>query len=187
MRLGEEHNLARKPADRLVLCSDHGPARPLTSRDPGAPAARCLNGPLASVPRSTSRPPSYEPCAASWGAASVEIAAAQAGSLLLLTATRALDSSYAWTRRVSFGAIDQVCSSVACGTSQGKASADRRLNFIATSCFTVDAKAYVDRVQNRLVLIDGKRLAAEMVKRNMGVQVREVHEVKRIDEDFFAE
>ena len=66
------------------------------------------------------------------------------------------------------------------------ARADRGI-FITTSSFTADAKAYVDRVQNRLVLIDGKRLAAEMVRRNVGVQVREVHEVKRIDEDFFSE
>jgi restriction system protein len=66
------------------------------------------------------------------------------------------------------------------------ARADRGI-FITTSSFTADARAYVDRVQNRLVLIDGKRLAAEMVRRNVGVQVREVHEVKRIDEDFFTE
>lgn len=66
------------------------------------------------------------------------------------------------------------------------ARADRGI-FITTSSFTADARAYVDRVQNRLVLIDGKRLAAEMVNRNVGVQVREVHEVKRIDEDFFSE
>jgi restriction system protein len=66
------------------------------------------------------------------------------------------------------------------------ARADRGI-FITTSSFTTDARAYVDRVQNRLVLIDGKRLAAEMVQRNVGVQIREVHAVKRIDEDFFAE
>jgi restriction system protein len=56
------------------------------------------------------------------------------------------------------------------------ARADRGI-FITTSDFTADARAYVDRVHNRLVLIDGKRLAAEMVNRNVGVQVREVHEV----------
>lgn len=66
------------------------------------------------------------------------------------------------------------------------ARADRGI-FITTSSFTAEARAYVDRVQNRLVLIDAQRLAAEMVKRNVGVQVREVHEVKRIDEDFFTE
>lgn len=66
------------------------------------------------------------------------------------------------------------------------ARADRGI-FITTSSFTADARAYVDRIQSRIVLIDGERLAAEMVRRNVGVQVREVHEVKRIDEDFFAE
>jgi restriction system protein len=67
------------------------------------------------------------------------------------------------------------------------ARADRGICIITTSSFTPDAKAYVERVQNRLVLIDGQRLAAEMVRRKVGVEVREVHEVKRIDEDFFAD
>lgn len=66
------------------------------------------------------------------------------------------------------------------------ARADRGI-FITTSSFTSDARAYVDRIGYRIVLIDGERLAAEMVRRNVGVEVREVHEVKRIDEDFFAE
>jgi restriction system protein len=59
--------------------------------------------------------------------------------------------------------------------------------FITTSSFSRDARTYVDRVQTRLVLIDGAMLAREMVARNVGVDVRESHEVKRIDEDFFEE
>ena len=66
------------------------------------------------------------------------------------------------------------------------ARADRGI-FITTSGFTSEARNYVDRIQSRIVLIDGERLAAEMVRRNVGVQVRELHEVKRIDEDFFTE
>lgn len=66
------------------------------------------------------------------------------------------------------------------------ARADRGI-FITTSSFTSEARAYVDRIGYRIVLIDGDRLAAEMVRRNVGVDVRESYEVKRIDEDFFAE
>jgi restriction system protein len=58
--------------------------------------------------------------------------------------------------------------------------------FITTSSFTADAKNFVERVQSRIVLIDGAMLAKEMVRRNVGVEVRDVHEEKRIDEDFFA-
>ncbi len=66
------------------------------------------------------------------------------------------------------------------------ARADRGI-FITTSNFTAEARAFVDRVQSRLVLIDGQMLAKEMVKRNVGVEIRETHEVKRIDETFFEE
>jgi restriction system protein len=59
--------------------------------------------------------------------------------------------------------------------------------FITTSGFTADAKSFVERIQARIVLIDGPTLAKEMVRRNVGVEVRDVHEEKRIDEDFFAE
>jgi restriction system protein len=59
--------------------------------------------------------------------------------------------------------------------------------FITTSSFTADARSLVERVQSRIVLIDGAMLAKEMVRRNVGVEVRDVHEEKRIDEDFFAE
>jgi restriction system protein len=66
------------------------------------------------------------------------------------------------------------------------ARADRGI-FITTSGFTPDAKAFVSRAPQRLVLIDGPTLAKEMVRRNVGVDVRDVYEVKRIDEDFFEE
>jgi len=59
--------------------------------------------------------------------------------------------------------------------------------FITTSGFTTDAKSFVERIQARIVLIDGPTLAKEMVRRNVGVEIRDVHEEKRIDEDFFAE
>jgi len=59
--------------------------------------------------------------------------------------------------------------------------------FITTSSFTADAKNFVERIQPRIVLIDGAMLAKEMVRRNVGVEVRDTYEEKRIDEDFFSE
>jgi restriction system protein len=62
-----------------------------------------------------------------------------------------------------------------------------------TSSFTADARAFVDRVQSRRVLIDGAMLAreikhaSEMVKRNVDVEVRESYGVKRLDEAFFKD
>jgi restriction system protein len=66
------------------------------------------------------------------------------------------------------------------------AQADRDV-FITTSRFILDAKDYADRVDARLVLIDGRMLARLMVDLNIGVQDRERYVIKRIDEDFFEE
>jgi restriction system protein len=66
------------------------------------------------------------------------------------------------------------------------AQADRGV-FITTSRFSADAHAYAERVNARLVLIDGPGLADLLVKHNIGAQDREVFVLKRIDEDFFEE
>ena len=57
--------------------------------------------------------------------------------------------------------------------------------FITTSRFTDDARDYADRVNARLVLIDGEDLGDLMVSHNVGVQVEETFTLKEIDEDFF--
>jgi restriction system protein len=59
--------------------------------------------------------------------------------------------------------------------------------FITTSSFTKSARDYTDRVPNRIILIDGTRLANLMVQHGVGVRVRAVYEVKGIDEEFFEE
>lgn len=66
------------------------------------------------------------------------------------------------------------------------AQADRGI-FITTSRFTGDAVDYADRVQARLILIDGDTLADLMVRYNVGVQDQSTYVVKQIDEDFFIE
>ena len=59
--------------------------------------------------------------------------------------------------------------------------------FVTTTRFTDDAKAYVDRIPKRIVLIDGKELARLMVAHDVGVRTRIRHVIKRIDEDYFRQ
>jgi restriction system protein len=59
--------------------------------------------------------------------------------------------------------------------------------FVTTSSFTKSARDYAERVQKRLILIDGTRLASLMVQHGVGVRVRAVYEVKGVDEEFFEE
>lgn len=59
--------------------------------------------------------------------------------------------------------------------------------FVTTSAFSREAADYAARVQQRVVLIDGARLARLMIRHGVGVRVREVYEVKGVDEDYFAD
>lgn len=59
--------------------------------------------------------------------------------------------------------------------------------FITTSGFSADAIDYAGRVENRLVLIDGRRLAELMIDFGVGVSVEATYEIKKIDSDFFVD
>jgi restriction system protein len=59
--------------------------------------------------------------------------------------------------------------------------------FITTSSFSSEALDYVGRIDNRVVLIDGRRLAELMIDFGVGVSPVATHEIKRIDNDFFAD
>lgn len=62
--------------------------------------------------------------------------------------------------------------------------ADRGV-FITTSRFSEAARSYVERIPNRIVMIDGLRLAQLMIEYNVGTQVEHTFVIKRIDGDFF--
>ena len=64
--------------------------------------------------------------------------------------------------------------------------ADRGV-FITTSRFSADARSYVERIPNRIVLIYGRRLAELMILHNVGAQDESTFVLKRIDEDFFEQ
>ena len=59
--------------------------------------------------------------------------------------------------------------------------------FVTTSYFPSTAYEFITRVSKRVVLIDGPELANLMIRHRVGVRVKEVYEVKRIDEDYFVE
>jgi len=59
--------------------------------------------------------------------------------------------------------------------------------FITTSTYSKDARQYVQGIQQKIVLIDGQELAKYMIEYNVGVSVKKVYEVKKIDNDYFEE
>ena len=59
--------------------------------------------------------------------------------------------------------------------------------FVTTSAFSAEARAYADRVAQRVVLIDGARLARLMIAHDVGVRTRQTYALKTVDEDYFAD
>lgn len=59
--------------------------------------------------------------------------------------------------------------------------------FVTTSTFSQSAVEYVRHLAQRVILIDGQRLAELMIEHNVGVRISRTVEVKRLDEDFFGE
>lgn len=59
--------------------------------------------------------------------------------------------------------------------------------FISTGSFSAEAVAYVEHIEPKVVLIDGKRLAQLMIDSEVGVATARTYHVKRIDSDYFEE
>jgi restriction system protein len=59
--------------------------------------------------------------------------------------------------------------------------------FVTTSTFSNHAIEFVRHLSQRVILIDGQRLADLMIEHNIGVRLSRALEFKRIDEDFFSE
>lgn len=61
--------------------------------------------------------------------------------------------------------------------------------FLTTSHFTPAARAAVqgNKSDQKIVLIDGARLAALMIEHNLGVSTAQTFALKRLDSDYFAE
>jgi len=59
--------------------------------------------------------------------------------------------------------------------------------FITTGSFSADALAYVDHIDPKVVLVDGRRLAEFMIDFDLGVNAAVTYHVERIDSDYFDE
>ena len=71
------------------------------------------------------------------------------------------------------------------GSLSGKKS--KKGIFITTSNFSNAAIDFVKTVDSKIILIDGEKLAKLMFDYNIGFQQGDIYQLKKIDEDFFAE
>lgn len=96
-----------------------------------------------------------------------------------------LDRIYVQAKRYASGVVGRpeiqgfVGSLVGLGANKGV--------FVTTSTFSRQALDYVRNLQQRVILIDGSRLSELMIEFGVGVRLSRVVEVKRLDEDFFAD
>ena len=59
--------------------------------------------------------------------------------------------------------------------------------FITTPEFSRDAKDYVEKINSKIILIDGEQLAKMMIDHSVGVSTIAAYEVKKIDSDYFSD
>lgn len=59
--------------------------------------------------------------------------------------------------------------------------------FITTGSFSAEAAAYVQTIDPKVALVEGKQLAEYMIDFGLGVSLARAYEVKRIDTDYFEE
>lgn len=57
---------------------------------------------------------------------------------------------------------------------------------ITTSTFSQTAREYVERIEKKIVLIDGAYLAQLMIDYGVGVSEKTTYVIKRMDEDYFS-
>ena len=59
--------------------------------------------------------------------------------------------------------------------------------FITTSAFNSNATTYASGLHQKVILIDGRRLADLMIEHGIGVAEEHAYHVKKIDSDYFDE
>ncbi len=59
--------------------------------------------------------------------------------------------------------------------------------FLTTGTFSAEATAYVEHIDPKVVLVDGRRLAGLMIDFGVGVNSSATYDVKRVDSDYFDE
>lgn len=59
--------------------------------------------------------------------------------------------------------------------------------FITTGKFSDDAIKYVETIDPKVILIDGRTLAEMMIDHNVGVSIMNTYQLKKVDSDYFSE
>lgn len=59
--------------------------------------------------------------------------------------------------------------------------------FITTSDFAETARDYARNIPQKVILLDGDRLADLMIQHNIGVSLSHAYEIKKVDSDYFEE
>lgn len=94
-----------------------------------------------------------------------------------------LDVVYVQAKRWSDTTVGRPVVQAFTGSLEGHRA--RKGVIITTSSFSQDARDYVQRIEKKIVLIDGRHLAELMIENNVGVSVARTYALKRIDSDFF--
>ncbi|MFN0020350.1 MAG: restriction endonuclease [Pirellulaceae bacterium] len=58
---------------------------------------------------------------------------------------------------------------------------------ITTSTFSREAREFVERIERKIVLIDGQQLTQLMIDYNIGVAVDRTYVIKKLDNDYFID
>ncbi len=95
-----------------------------------------------------------------------------------------LDAIYVQAKRWD-GAVGRPEIQKFAGALQGQRA--RKGIFITTSSFTSEAHEYIERIDSKIVLIDGETLSRLMIDYNVGVAPLAVYELKKVDLDYFTE
>ena len=66
-------------------------------------------------------------------------------------------------------------------------SVRRRVCLSQPGSFSSDATAYVEHIDPKVILVDGRRLAELMIDFEVGVTTARTYHVKRVDSDYFEE
>ena len=97
-----------------------------------------------------------------------------------------LDNVYLQAKRWKEGVVGRKEIQSFAGALIGKGA--KKGIFITTSSFTKEAIEYASSIKDMtIVLIDKDKLLDYMIKFNVGVQVKSIMEIKKIDEDYFEE
>jgi restriction system protein len=96
-----------------------------------------------------------------------------------------LDAVYIQAKRWDAGSVGSKEIQAFVGALHGKKA--RKGVFITTSAFSKPAHDYARDIQDKVILIDGPKLADLMIEHGVGVSTVASYEIRKIDSDYFTE